>query len=56
MAKPDPTHWSYEQFVQAVQGGTVKSVFVVNGRTQGDDIAVAGQSYQNFGQFQSRLA
>lgn len=30
MTKPDPTQWSHEQFVQAVQEGSVKSVFVVN--------------------------
>jgi hypothetical protein len=30
MTNPNPSQWSYEQFVQAVQEGTVRSVFVVN--------------------------
>jgi hypothetical protein len=47
VTKPDPSRWSYEQFVQAVQEGSVKSVFVVNhtpAREPSDTTAVVVQT------------
>jgi formylmethanofuran dehydrogenase subunit E-like metal-binding protein len=47
VTKPDPSWWSYEQFVQAVREGSVKSVFMVNRtpvRESSDTTAVVVQT------------
>jgi hypothetical protein len=47
VTKPDPSWWSYEQFVQAVRAGGVKSVFLANhtpARAPSDTTAVVVQT------------